>query len=178
MNDIINELLLLAEVRKQDVQRDKIDMAEIVEKAQVRLGYSISKLAADVHIPQSWPTVLGYGPWIEEVWVNYMHNALKYGGTPPKIWLGVDKQLDEHIGTLYYRFWIRDNGDGIPLEDQPALFSPFSRLGRIRTKGHGLGLSIVRRIIEKLEGSVGVVSTGLPGEGCLFYFTLPAIDDK
>jgi two-component system sensor histidine kinase/response regulator len=68
-------------------------------------------------------------------------------------------------------FWIQDNGDGLTPEEQARLFTPFTQLNRIRANGHGLGLSIVRRIVEKLEGQVGVVSQ--PGRGSVFTFTLP-----
>jgi signal transduction histidine kinase len=69
------------------------------------------------------------------------------------------------------RFWVRDNGDGIPAEEQPALFQPFSRLKAPGVEGHGLGLSIVRRIVEKLGGEVRVESQ--LGEGSEFSFILP-----
>ena len=72
------------------------------------------------------------------------------------------------------RFWVRDNGKGLSPEDQARLFTPFTRLDQARARGHGLGLSIVRRIVEKQGGQVGVMSSGVPGEGCTFYFTLPA----
>ena len=66
---------------------------------------------------------------------------------------------------------MRDNGPGLTEAEQAKLFIPFTRLAKVHGKGHGLGLSIVQRIIEKLEGQVGVEST--PGEGSVFYFTLP-----
>ncbi len=71
------------------------------------------------------------------------------------------------------RFWVRDNGAGIAPEEQARLFVPFTRLDQARAQGHGLGLSVVRRIVEKLGGQVGMESTGQPGQGCTFYFTLP-----
>ena len=92
--------------------------------------------------------------------------------------MGFDKHINEQTGTLYYRFWIRDTGDGIPLEEQSGLFTPFTRMGQVRAKGHGLGLSIVHRIIDKLKGSVGIESDGVTGQGSLFYFTLPAVRDE
>jgi len=100
------------------------------------------------------------------VWVNYLSNAHKYGGRPPHIELSAETQTD---GTV--RFAVRDSGPGIALEDQARLFKPFARLDQVRAKGHGLGLSIVRRIVEKLGGQVGVESQ--LGYGSTFYFTLP-----
>jgi hypothetical protein len=58
-----------------------------------------------------------------------------------------------------------------------AVIIPFTRLNQVRAKGHGLGLSIIRRIVEKLGGQVGVESEGIPGRGSVFYFTLPAAPD-
>ena len=69
------------------------------------------------------------------------------------------------------RFWVRDNGLGLTPDEQARLFTPFTRLDQVRAKGHGLGLSIVRRIVEKLGGQVGVEST--VGQGSIFSFTLP-----
>jgi signal transduction histidine kinase len=72
------------------------------------------------------------------------------------------------------RFWVHDNGKGLSKQEQIRLFAPFERLSQVHVKGHGLGLSIVRRIVEKLGGTVGVESDGVPGHGCTFFFTLPA----
>jgi signal transduction histidine kinase len=69
------------------------------------------------------------------------------------------------------RFWIRDNGPGITKEAKTKLFTPFTRLHTGHVEGHGLGLSIVQQVVEKLGGHVGLETT--EGEGCLFYFTLP-----
>jgi len=69
------------------------------------------------------------------------------------------------------RFWISDNGPGLTPEQQGSLFTDFTRLDTVRVEGHGLGLSIVRRIVEKLGGQAGVESA--VGEGSTFYFTLP-----
>jgi two-component system sensor histidine kinase/response regulator len=82
--------------------------------------------------------------------------------------LGATEQADGMV-----RFWVQDNGPGLEPDVQANLFAPFIQLEQIRVAGHGLGLSIVRRIVEKLGGQVGVESTGIPGQGCLFFFTLP-----
>jgi len=117
----------------------------------------------------AWPEAMGHAPWMEEVWVNYLSNGCKYGGRPPRLELGGENLFDGQV-----RFWVRDNGNGVALDDLMRLFTPFTRLDQVRTRGHGLGLSIVRRIVEKLGGQVGVSSEGVPGHGSVFSFTLPA----
>ena len=173
MNNIIDELLLLASVREvDDIDVDLLNMPRIVKDAYDRLDYMIDEYGAEVSTAASWPQALGYGPWVEEVWVNYLSNAVKYGGDPdggkpPRIELGHDDACAEG----FVRFWVRDNGNGLTTKQRKQLFTPFERLHNVRAEGHGLGLSIVRRILEKLGGEVGVEST--PGEGSTFYFTLP-----
>jgi signal transduction histidine kinase len=120
---------------------------------------------------------------VEEVWVNYLSNAIKYGGQPPRVELGSSLQDPPLAGggptaqsapseTGWVRFWVRDNGLGLTPDEQGRLFTLFTRLEQTRVKGHGLGLSIVRRIVDKLGGEVGVESE--IGEGSTFWFTLPA----
>jgi signal transduction histidine kinase len=171
MLNVIDELLLLAEVRQGDVETKPLDMASVVAAAQNRLGPTVERYQAEIALPDTWPVALGYGPWVEEVWVNYLSNAIKYGGEPPCVELGADVSQDGGALNGKARFWVRDNGRGLAEEEQGRLFVPFTRLDQTRAKGHGLGLSIVRRIVEKLGGDVGVESE--PGEGSLFYFALP-----
>ncbi|MFN8455632.1 MAG: HAMP domain-containing sensor histidine kinase [Anaerolineae bacterium] len=165
--NIIEELLLLASLRKDAVKLRPLNMAEIVEEAQRRISLMVQEYQAEIICPLHWPQAQGYGPWVEEVWVNYLSNGLKYGGEPPRLELGATLQENGMI-----RFWVRDNGPGLPPDMQALLFTEFTRLDDIRAEGHGLGLSIVQRIVEKLGGQVGVESDNVPGRGCTFYFTL------
>ncbi len=176
MRDIVDGLLLLASARQMQVQITPLDMAAIVAEAQKRLAREIRERHAEIILPESWPRALGYALWIEEVWVNYLSNALKYGGKPdavppipPRIELSAVRQANGYI-----RFNVRDNGYGIAPEDRARVFVPFTRLSGNSREGYGLGLSIVQRIIERLGGEVGVES--VVGEGSTFYFTLPAAD--
>ena len=190
MNNIIDELLLLARVRKvEEVDLEPLDMVSTVTDARKRIAYLAEEYQAEIIMPDIWPTVLSYGPWIEEVWVNYLSNAIRHGGRPPRVELGFDVRSPRHelgaeaqlggtavqaesVVPLTLRFWVRDNGPGLTVEEQTRLFTPFTRLDRVRAKGYGLGLSIVRRIVEKLGGQVGVESQ--VGQGCVFSFTLPS----
>ena len=164
--NVVDELLLLAELREADIVIGPLCMAAIVAEAQTRLAPMVQDYQAEIVVPAAWPAAVGYGPWVEEVWVNYLSNAIKYGGQPPRMELNAAIQSDGIVC-----FWVRDNGPGIALDDQTRLFEPFTRLHHIRAGGHGLGLSVVRHIVEKLGGQVGVSSA--PGHGSVFSFTLP-----
>jgi len=169
MTNIIDELLLLASVRQQGaVVMRPVDMAQVVSESQARLEDMTTRYQAEISMPDEWPAARGYGPWITEIWANYLSNALKYGGEPPHVELGATPTADGHI-----RFWVRDNGPGITPAEQARLFAPFERLSQVRAEGHGLGLSIVQRITKKLGGHVGVESE--VGKGSTFSFTLPAV---
>jgi signal transduction histidine kinase len=167
MNSIVDNLLLLSEARQGHVETQHLDMAAIVASIRNRLGFMIKASRARLHVPETWPVAMGYAPWIEEVWANYLSNALKYGGDPPQVELGADSWP----GGMF-RFWVRDHGAGIPQEAQARLFTPFTQVGSPHVGGHGLGLAIVLQIVEKLGGQVGIESE--PGRGSLFFFTLPA----
>jgi PAS domain S-box-containing protein len=169
---IINNLLLFASVRKAEINTEELNMGEIVAGSINSLTAISEKNNAEIKFPETWPTAFGYAPWVEEVWTNFLNNAIKYGGTPPLIEIGTDTGNAENIPKGMLRFWVRDNGPGISAGNQKLLFKKFERLDQVKTEGHGLGLSIVRRIIEKLGGQVGVESE--QGKGSLFYFTLPS----
>ena len=169
MLTIIEELLLFAGVSKQrDVPLEPLDMKSIVEQIlHNRLNYMIENTQATISLPDTWPVAIGYAPWVEEVWANYISNGIKYGGKPPILQLGARKEENR------VRFWVKDNGMGISHEAQKRLFTPFTRLHEEHAEGHGLGLSIVQQIVEKLNGQVGVESE--VNTGSLFYFVLPTI---
>ena len=167
LNSITDNLLLLSQVRQEDIVREPLDMEVIVAEARLRVSHLIDD-QAEIVVPARWPHALGYEPWVEEVWANYLSNALKYAGRPARIELG-----SEQLPNGMVRFWIHDNSNGVPLANQALLFMAFYQSPHSGS-GYGLGLSIVKRIVEKLGGEVAVQSSGVPGEGSTFSFTLPA----
>ncbi|MCZ7543844.1 MAG: PAS domain S-box protein [Anaerolineae bacterium] len=134
MADIIDALLLLAGVRMKDVEKSPLDMALIVNEALSRLEYLIEERQAEIIAPATWPVAMGYGPWVEAVWTNYVSNAVKYGGNPPMVELGAAEQPEGMV-----RFWVRDNGNGLTDEEQQRLFTPFTRLAQSRAKAARAG---------------------------------------
>ncbi len=169
MSNIIEELLLLASIRQSEIKLKPLNMQVIVSEALLRLHYMLETSNATVVVAEKWPVALGYAQWVEEIWVNYISNGLKYGGEPPHLELGATPADN---GTI--NFWVRDNGPGLTKEAQAKLFTRFTRLEETRAKGHGLGLSIVQHIVDKLGGQVGVSST--TGQGSEFSFTLPVAE--
>lgn len=176
MANIIDELLLLASVHKEQVRPAPLDMGDIVAEARQRLDYMLRDRPIKIVVPLKWPRAIGHAPWVEEVWVNYLWNAIKFSLPPaeaqqaPRIELGANTLPNGMV-----RFWVRDNGRGLARNEQAHLFTPFTQLRPVRANGHGLGLSIVRRIVEKLGGQVAVESEGIPGRGCVFSFTLRGV---
>jgi signal transduction histidine kinase/FixJ family two-component response regulator len=168
MHDVIEELELLAGIRKAKVELKPLNMGRIIAEVQQRLAYLIDEYQAEITVSEYWPVALGHRPWVEEVWANYLSNALKYGGRPPRIQLGATERSDGMI-----RFWVRDNGPGLTEEEQAQLFTEFTHLTQTRTGGYGLGLSIVRRIVTKFGGEIGCESE--VGKGSVFHFTLPSV---
>jgi PAS domain S-box-containing protein len=171
MNEIVEGLLLLAQVRnieKIDIQ--KLNMSTVLSNSLQRLWGNIKESSAKIQKPESMIDSYGYGIWVEEVWINLLSNAIKYGGERPVIKIDSYKKKDK----VYYS--VTDFGSGLTEEEQQNVFVEFTRLSRHKSKtsGHGIGLSIVKRIVEKLDGEVGVQS--VYGEGSTFYFSLPAIE--
>ncbi len=163
---IIEELLTLAHSKHEEIKTTPLDMASIVAQAEQALAFLIRERGALIQKPKTWPIARGYAPWVQEVWVNYLSNALKYGGNPPQITLG----WTPHEGKM--GLWVDDNGPGTSQAQLAYMFPPPSREVSPSTS-HGLGLSIVQRIIQKLNGEVSVESA--PGQGCTFKFTLPLV---
>lgn len=167
MASIIDSLLTLASVRKvENIPLIQLDVRALATEACSRLEEFARKEEATIEFMGEWPTAFGHEQWIEEVWVNFISNAIKYGGKPPRIEIG-----SATVDNTFNKYWVRDHGPGIPPHRQGELFIQFSRLDPQASEGHGLGLSIVKRIINKLGGEVGY-ETAKDGGG-IFWFTLP-----
>ena len=171
LNRIIDGLLLLSSVSRESAPSTTVDMSSLVANAIERLEILIDRRKAEIKLPDHFPAALGYGPWVEEIWFNYISNAIKYGGTPPMVQLGGTVRKDGYVD-----FWVQDNGRGLTPEEQTGIFD-YGRPRKEKTEeGYGLGLSIVKRIAEKLNGQVSVKSAA--AGGCIFTFSLPVAKES
>ncbi|MBC3873243.1 sensor histidine kinase [Undibacterium flavidum] len=166
MHAIIDSLLLLASVRKNDnLKLEKVNLEQTAHEAYQRLHPLTLERHAHITFTGHWPQVTANAQWVEEVWANYLSNAIKYGGDRPEIEIGV-----ANLANGFVKCWVRDSGVGLTSEQQTKLFEQFTRFDPAAAQGHGLGLSIVQRIVHKLGGEVGYESS-LQG-GSIFWFTL------
>lgn len=171
MSEMIDGLLLLSTLRRADEVVEKLAMAPIVESALARFADTIKEREIAVEIAPDLPPALGYGPWVEEGFANLIGNAIKYIGKEnpdPRITIR-GFYLDDDCTV---RYEVEDNGLGLTPESQERLFEMFTRFHVGEAAGFGLGLTIVQRIVTKLNGTIGVESE--PGKGSTFWFTLPA----
>lgn len=154
MNTIVDRLLFVCGVRQtQTVALEQLNMGVIVQAALRRLAETIEQTGAEIKLPSSWPRVLGYAPWVEEIWVNYLQIALGWGGNPPRLELGATPLPDNKIS-----FWVQHHTAG-PTAEATA-------------KGSGLGLFVVRRVVEKLGRAASADSQSAAGQHNRLTFTL------
>jgi two-component system, sensor histidine kinase and response regulator len=164
--EAVDALLLLSTIAQQSVEMQPLDMKSVVARVLNQIADLQARTGALLTLPETWPAALGYEPWVGEVWLNLVSNALKYGGSPARVELGGAPE-GSHV-----RFWVRDNGQALSEKERRLVFIPFTRLHQERAPGHGLGLATVQRIVSRLEGKVGVRPG--PQQGNEFFFELPS----
>ncbi len=168
MQEIIEALLLMGSVRKEtELNLHTIDMETVVAEVLQRLEIQAREAEATIQVPETFLPVAGVRTWVEQVLMNYVSNAIKYGGERPQINIS-----SHHLANGLVRYSVMDKGPGVADSDIPDLFGAFERFGNLSKEGHGVGLSLVKRIVEKLGGAVSYQRR--EGGGSIFSFDLPA----
>lgn len=168
MHAIIDSLLLLSNIRKNEtIPSVSFNTKLSAMEACKQLQDFAQQRGAHIELHEFWPNAYGYEQWVEEIWSNFLSNAIKYGGENPKIELGASLSEPGMV-----KCWVKDYGKGLSEVQQKAIFHHFVRFDVLAAEGHGLGLSIVKRIAAKLGGKTGYERTD--DGGSLFWFTLPA----
>lgn len=170
MNQLIADLLNLERTRSGRQDMERFSLREVVEQVVSRHGPDALQKKQNYHAELSSKSLnmLGDLRQISQVVSNLIGNAIKYtpeGGS-------IDIRLHSDQNTI--RFEVQDTGYGIPKEAQEKLFTEFYRVRSKETAniaGTGLGLSLVKSVIESHKGQVGVISE--ENMGSTFYFTLP-----
>jgi len=166
LGKLVNDLLTLARVGDATLAVQPVDLAACMHEAteQLRLaGQPVEAVKAD-----TLGSVNADAGLLRQVFVNLIGNALKFsrGAVDPQVRVELMRERDRVVVA------VRDNGAGFAPERAGELFEPFRRLHGAKFEGTGLGLTIVRRIIERHGGSVW--AEGRPGQGASFYVSLRA----
>jgi PAS domain S-box-containing protein len=185
LNVLLDELLDVSRLESGRVilTQDAVDIRslteEFVSKAQTRSEKENKPLTITLDVPSDLPTVLGDVQKIRTILGHMMDNAYNYTPASGAIQINIKPVDDKELQVD-----IKDSGIGILLANQDRVFERFWR-GEdplvLRTPGTGLGLSIVRELVEMHDGRIWLTSSGVPGEGSTFSFTLPlfaSVDKK
>jgi len=167
MDQLLGELLEMSRIGRQENPPTRVTFAELAREALSSVAGQITARGVTVHVAEADLTLTGDRPRLAQIWQNLLDNAVKYLGDQrtPLVEVGVDRMNGETV------FFVRDNGIGIPPDCGEKVFGMFDKLDR-SSSGVGLGLAMVRKIVEKQHGRIWVESGGL-GSGACFRFTLP-----
>jgi PAS domain S-box-containing protein len=166
MSQIISDLLSLSKVTRQEIQRERIDLSDIAQQIFAELNSSVP--ARDIEFVVHPDAIVHADKGLMKIMLgNLIANAWKYTGTRKKALIEFGLQAVLHPAT----YFIRDNGVGFDMARAKKLFQPFQRLHSDKEfKGSGIGLSIVKRILEKHGGTIWVESE--KEKGATFFFRL------
>lgn len=166
MREFISDLLAHTVARDQSLQCERVELRNVVKDLEdTRLGPgSVHHEIETGELPDVWAD----RSLVVQLLDNLLGNAFKYvaPGTEPQIRI----TAEESDGWATVR--MIDNGIGIPEDQRQRIFETFHRAGRLGYDGHGLGLSICKRIVERHGGTISV-SDNPEGQGSCFTFTLP-----
>jgi signal transduction histidine kinase len=167
MDRLIKAILKLTREGRREFRREPIDMTELVRSIADGLGYQAQVDGASIAV-EPLPPILGDRLALEQIFGNLLENALKYlrVGTPGHI--GVSGRATS--AELVYE--VSDNGRGIEAKDLNRIFEIFRRSGPQDRPGEGIGLTHVRTLVRRLDGTITVRSE--PGEGSTFIVTFPS----
>ncbi len=169
MRELIDALLSYSRIDTRAQPFRPVALDHVLDLALQNLRESIAQAHATVH-RTPLPELDGDALQLGQVLQNLVGNALKFRrGAPVEVWISAQRDGPD------WRISVRDNGIGIPPEYQQRIFILFQRLHtREEYPGTGIGLSVCKKVVERHGGRIWVESTGRPGEGTTFAFTLPA----
>jgi PAS domain S-box-containing protein len=170
--ELINEVLDLAKIEagRIDLSMEGVELPDLAQECVQLVAPLAARrgIAVDIAV-DAGQMVFADRHRLRQVLLNLLSNAIKYNHEGGRVTLAARASSGDRV-----RIEVRDTGPGIPAEKLPLLFKPFSRLGKEASniEGTGIGLTIVRRLVELMGGTVGVESA--PGEGSTFWVELAA----
>jgi signal transduction histidine kinase len=182
MRELIDDLLTYSQINVKAKEEKEVDLNDVLQDVLNDLETTIHEKNARI-TSGILPIVIGDKPQIGQLFQNLLSNALKYVypdripfiSITSRLVLGTDSGFtiaSEKLQLRYYLIHIADNGIGFEQEDSERIFNVFQRLhGRSEYAGTGVGLAIVKKVIDNHNGAI--MAYGKPGEGSTFSFLLP-----
>ena len=169
MGILIDDLLSLSRLGKKELRNFTVNMNELAEQALIEISKTNPHQAKVTIYPLH--NSMGDASLLFQVMLNLLSNAIKYSSKKDKPVIEISSRIQEN--ELIY--CIKDNGAGFNMNYAHKLFGVFQRLHtEAEFEGTGVGLAIVKRIVNRHQGTVW--AEGAPGEGAEFYFSLPVIN--
>lgn len=171
MGNLIDDLLVYSHVSQRPHETDPVDLNVKLHRVLEDLELDIAEKGAVINVGPL-PVVQGYRRQLQQLFQNLLSNALKYSkaGVPPRIHISATEV--EEANQRYHMVSVKDNGIGFEQEYAEKIFQMFTRLhGKAEYSGTGVGLSIVKKVVEHHQGHIRVES--VLGEGSTFSILLP-----
>jgi signal transduction histidine kinase len=167
MHATLSDLLNLSRAGRVRNSPEQVDLLQLAQDALQTLEGRLHSKEVSVHISDELPTIWGERSSLREVFENLIDNAVKYSadGSPIEIEIGITNLKGEKV------IFVRDNGMGIDPKYSDRVFGLFEKLNPA-SEGTGVGLALVKRIVETHGGRIWVESEGL-GKGSTFCFAIP-----
>jgi PAS domain S-box-containing protein len=171
MGHLIDDLLLYSHVSQRPHETETVDLAKAVQNAMEDLELDIQEKGASIEVGKL-PVVKGYRRQLQQLFQNLLTNALKYSKRDLAPFIDISsKDVTENEGR-YHLITVKDNGIGFDQQYSERIFQMFARLhGKSEYGGTGVGLSIVKKVVENHNGFIRAEST--EGEGSVFKIYLP-----
>jgi signal transduction histidine kinase len=167
MDRLVQDLLAYSRLSRSEFKRGTVDLSKVVAQAISSVRSSSPELGADIETRPPLPAVLGHDVLLVQVFENLLSNAVKF--VAPGVLPRVTIRAEQKEGIV--RVWVEDNGVGIPAEYHERVFGVFERLNRLEDyPGTGIGLAIVRRAVQRMDGKTGFESK--VGKGSRFWIEL------
>lgn len=168
MQMLLSELLELSRIGRLKNEPELIPFYELAKEAVDLVHGRLHERNVRVKVEENLPKIYGDRPRLLEVVQNLVDNAAKFMGNQPDPWIEIGLRGEEKGKPV---FFVRDNGIGIAPEHYERVFGLFNKLDT-STEGTGVGLAVVKRVVETHGGRIWVQSE--LGKGTCFFFTLPA----
>jgi signal transduction histidine kinase len=167
MQHLLNDLLELSRIGRTGNEPETVSFTELVHEAVALVQGRINANGISIHVAHDLPAVYGDKVRLLEVMQNLIDNAAKFMGDQPMPRINIGQEGEEDGKPIFY---VSDNGIGISPEHHERVFGLFNKLD-VKADGTGIGLALVKRIIEIHGGRIWVESE--LGMGAKFCFTLP-----